>query len=242
MSGAGAARHRGCGARPTHRRSAGRQSARGQRVVTGHPSRTRSTSHNREHWCCACFRPTTRPRPDPIDRHAARRKRWTGSSLSSPTATVPSARFSTARHENRLEDPDDTRMLDDVVRLVGQRVAAVAATSAGAAEEACRRIRVDYDVLPAVFDPEAARRPGAAAPPGAHRGRPRRRCRTQRDRDHPRSVATSPPPCRQSEVTVTRTLAHPTGQHAQLETHGTIGWLDERRSARDPHQLARCRS
>ena len=52
-------------------------------------------------------------------------------------------------------------MLDDVVRFVGQRVAAVVAETAAAAEEACRRIRVDYDVLPAVFDPEEARRPGA---------------------------------------------------------------------------------
>ena len=49
---------------------------------------------------------------------------------------VPTARFSTARHENRLDDPDDTRILDDVVRFVGQRVAAVVATTAAAAEEA----------------------------------------------------------------------------------------------------------
>ena len=38
---------------------------------------------------------------------------------------LPSTLFSTARHENRLDDPDDTRMLDDVVRFRGQRVAAV---------------------------------------------------------------------------------------------------------------------
>ena len=42
---------------------------------------------------------------------------------------VPSLRFSTGRHESRLDDPDDTRMLDDVVRFVGQRVAAVVAES-----------------------------------------------------------------------------------------------------------------
>ena len=83
-----------------------------------------------------------------------------------PPKTFPAQRFSTARHENRLDDPDDTRMLDDVVRFVGQRVAAVVADTADAAEEACRRIRVEYEVLPAVFDPEEARRTRrtAAAP------------------------------------------------------------------------------
>ena len=52
-------------------------------------------------------------------------------------------------------------MLDDVIRFVGQRVAAVVASTAAAAEEACRRIEVEYVVLPAVFDPDEARQPGA---------------------------------------------------------------------------------
>ena len=46
---------------------------------------------------------------------------------------VPDVLYSTARHESRLDDPDDTRMLDDVVRFRGQRVAAVVAESVGAA-------------------------------------------------------------------------------------------------------------
>ena len=33
-----------------------------------------------------------------------------------------------------------------------------------AAEEACRLVEVDYEVLPAVFDPEEAMRPGAPDP------------------------------------------------------------------------------
>ena len=56
---------------------------------------------------------------------------------------VPAPRYSTARHEHQTDDPDDTRMLDDVVRHVGQRVAAVVAETAAAAEAACRLIRVD---------------------------------------------------------------------------------------------------
>lgn len=74
---------------------------------------------------------------------------------------TPPQRYSTARHENRLDDPDDTRMFDDVVRFVGQRLAAVVATIAAAAEQACRQIQVEYEVLPAVFHPEMARASGA---------------------------------------------------------------------------------
>lgn len=61
-----------------------------------------------------------------------------------------------------------------VVRYVGAPVAAVAATSLAAAQEALGLIRVDYEPLPFVVDLDAARRPGAplvyegATPPGGH--------------------------------------------------------------------------
>src|SRR5258708_4447341 len=74
---------------------------------------------------------------------------------------APPRLFSSGRHENRQDDPDDTRVLDNVVRFVGQRVAAVIADSEAAAEEGCRRLKVDYELLPAVFDAEDAMRPGA---------------------------------------------------------------------------------
>lgn len=74
---------------------------------------------------------------------------------------APAARFSTAQHELWTDDPDDTRILDDVVRYVGQRVAAVVADSVAAAEEGVRRLRVEYEVLPALIDPEQAMAPGA---------------------------------------------------------------------------------
>ncbi len=70
---------------------------------------------------------------------------------------VPATRFSTARHENRLDDPDDTRILDDVVRFHGQRVAAVVGTDLAAAEAGARAVVVEYDPLPPVLDPETAR-------------------------------------------------------------------------------------
>jgi CO/xanthine dehydrogenase Mo-binding subunit len=49
----------------------------------------------------------------------------------------------------------------DRVRYIGDRVAAVAAETPEAAEEALLRIDVDYEVLPAVFDPMEAMRPDA---------------------------------------------------------------------------------
>ncbi|MCA0145353.1 molybdopterin-dependent oxidoreductase [Blastococcus sp. LR1] len=73
----------------------------------------------------------------------------------------PDVAYSTARHENREDDPDDTLLFDRTVRFAGQRVAAVVAETRAAAEEGCRRLVVDYDVLPAVFDPRAAIAPGA---------------------------------------------------------------------------------
>ena len=49
----------------------------------------------------------------------------------------------------------------DRVRFAGERVAAVAAESERAADAALAAIDVDYDELPAVFDPVAALAPGA---------------------------------------------------------------------------------
>ena len=74
---------------------------------------------------------------------------------------VPQRPYTSALHDDYRVDPDDTYILDNVARFVGQRVAAVAAESEGAAEEACRLIEVDYEILPAVFDPEQAMLPGA---------------------------------------------------------------------------------
>ena len=74
---------------------------------------------------------------------------------------VPRRLYSTATHEDHLVDPDDTYVLDNVVRFVGQRVAAVVAETEAAAEIASRLLEVEYEILPTVFDPEAAMRPDA---------------------------------------------------------------------------------
>jgi xanthine dehydrogenase molybdenum-binding subunit len=61
----------------------------------------------------------------------------------------------------------DLLVLDPVLRFVGDEVAAVAAESAALAEDALDAIRVEYEVLPAVFDAEEALRAGA---PPVHPG------------------------------------------------------------------------
>jgi xanthine dehydrogenase molybdenum-binding subunit len=64
-------------------------------------------------------------------------------------------------HHHPPLSPDDRYILDDRVRYVGHEVAAVAADSLEAAEEAVEKIRVEYEPLPAVFNPQEAMRPGA---------------------------------------------------------------------------------
>ena len=55
----------------------------------------------------------------------------------------------------------DLLPLEPVLRFVGDEVALVAAESEAMAEDALRSIRVEYEVLPAVFEAEEALRPGA---------------------------------------------------------------------------------
>ncbi len=57
--------------------------------------------------------------------------------------------------------PYDMFMFDKKVRYVGDRVAAVAAETEEIAEKALSLIKVDYEVLPAVLDPEDAMKEGA---------------------------------------------------------------------------------
>lgn len=52
-------------------------------------------------------------------------------------------------------------VLDNVVRYVGEEVAAVAAETEEIAQQALQLIKVKYNVLPAVFDPIEAMQPGA---------------------------------------------------------------------------------
>ncbi|MFF7778341.1 molybdopterin-dependent oxidoreductase [Streptomyces tanashiensis] len=140
---------------------------------------------------------------------------------------APATLYSSARHEHPTEDPDDTRVLDDVVRYVGQRVAAVVADSEQAAEEGCRRIEVTYEQLPHVTDPEAAMRPGA---PRLHgdKGPEARIARAANNvagevhgeiGDVERGFA-------EADVVYEETFRTQRVQHASLETHGCVAFFE----------------
>lgn len=66
---------------------------------------------------------------------------------------VPRTLFSTAGHPPPDITPHDQLVIDRKVRYVGDKVAAVAADSPELAMEALDLIRVEYEPLPAVFDP-----------------------------------------------------------------------------------------
>lgn len=74
---------------------------------------------------------------------------------------VPRVLHTTAGQGYPEPSPYDAVMFDNKVRYVGDRVAAVAAETSEIAEEACRLISVQYEELPAVFDPEGAIKAGA---------------------------------------------------------------------------------
>jgi CO/xanthine dehydrogenase Mo-binding subunit len=59
-------------------------------------------------------------------------------------------------------EPDDEPVLAvDKVRFKGEAIVAVIADSPAAAREAAAKVKIDYEVLPAVFDMEEALKPGA---------------------------------------------------------------------------------
>ncbi|MDI4237647.1 molybdopterin-dependent oxidoreductase [Bradyrhizobium sp. Arg237L] len=140
---------------------------------------------------------------------------------------APKLLFSTARHEKDWMDPEDTRVLDDVVRFIGQKVAAVVAETEAAAEEGCRRLKVDYELLPAVFDPAEAIAPGAPVLHGdktvEHRiTNPTRNLVAETHGEYG-DVAKG---LAEAAVTYEGTFTTQRVQHAALETHGGLAWID----------------
>ncbi|MCQ4118012.1 molybdopterin-dependent oxidoreductase [Rhodococcus tibetensis] len=141
---------------------------------------------------------------------------------------VPRKRFTTAIHTDHLVDPDDTYILDDTVRFVGQRVVAVLADTIGAAEEGCRKVVVEYEVLPAVFDPEEAMADGAPRLHGSHDP-------FVRDPDHNillelhGDIGDLEAGFAEADVIHEGTYFSPRVQHAHLETHGSIAWMEDGR-------------
>jgi putative selenate reductase molybdopterin-binding subunit len=140
---------------------------------------------------------------------------------------APDRLFSTARHEKDWMDPEDTKVLDNVVRFIGQKVAAVVADTEAAAEEGCRLLKVEYEILATVVDPAQAIAPGAPAIHGdktlAHRVSNSARNIVAETHGEFGDVAAA---LAQAAVTYLGTFTTQRVQHAALETHGGIAWVD----------------
>jgi putative selenate reductase molybdopterin-binding subunit len=145
-------------------------------------------------------------------------------------ADSPAVRYSTARHERVSDDPADTVLFDRVVRFAGQRVAAVVAQTRAAAAQAARLVDVSYALKPAVFDPEEAMTAGA---PLLHGDKSRAAGIADPGRNvaaevhsHIGDVAAG---LARADAVVSESFTVHRVQHAHLETHGCVGWLDGER-------------
>jgi CO/xanthine dehydrogenase Mo-binding subunit len=124
----------------------------------------------------------------------------------------------------------------DRVLFAGERVAAVAADSPRAAEEALERIEVDYQELPALLDPEAALAPGATVlherasgyaflggsrQPVPHPNLQGRRVVAKGDPDIERALA-------RAERVFEHQFSTPRQHQGYIEPHAALVWIDER--------------
>jgi putative selenate reductase molybdopterin-binding subunit len=135
---------------------------------------------------------------------------------------VPRRLYSTATHEDHLVDPDDSYILDNVVRFVGQRVAAVVAETEAAAEAGCRALEIEYEILPAVFDPVAAMEPDA---PILHQKGGEAKGNIYVDIHG--EVGSVEQGFREADAVHEMTYSTSRVQHVHLETHGSIAWKDD---------------
>ncbi|GAB4307307.1 MAG: molybdopterin-dependent oxidoreductase [Candidatus Bipolaricaulota bacterium] len=140
---------------------------------------------------------------------------------------VPRVPYTTAGQGWPEPSPYDTVLFDRKVRFVGDRVAAVAAETEEAAEEALAKIRVEYDVLPAVLSPEDAQADGAPVihdEPDAE---------GIYDAQHNIAAAVDIPvgnvarALAEADVAVEATCEIPYSQHAAIEPHCVIAYFDE---------------
>ncbi len=139
---------------------------------------------------------------------------------------VPRVPHTTAGQAWPEPSPYDTYLLDSKVRFVGDRVAAVAAESRAIAERALGLVEVEYEILPAVLDMEQAMVEGVAVihdEPDSTK---------IYDREHNiagyilREIGSVEQGFRESDYIIEREFRTSRQQHAPLEPHVTISWLD----------------
>ncbi|HIC95057.1 TPA: 2Fe-2S iron-sulfur cluster binding domain-containing protein, partial [Candidatus Bipolaricaulota bacterium] len=140
---------------------------------------------------------------------------------------LPRVAYTRAGQDYPEPSPYDYFILDKKVRYVGDRVAAVAAESPELAEEALKLIEVEYEPLPAVLSPEEALKEGAPVihdePEAEGIYDPKRNICAHVDvqvGDVERGFA-------EADLILENEFRTSRVQHAQLEPHITITYLDE---------------
>jgi xanthine dehydrogenase molybdenum-binding subunit len=124
----------------------------------------------------------------------------------------------------QLERVLDQYLFDDKVRYVGDEVAAVAATSEAVAEQALKLIKVEYEQLPAVFDPVEAMKEGAPELHGE------KGC-TPEGKNIPGEIVRIPfndveQGMAESEVIIEETFRLPIVKQVQMETQAAVAQVD----------------
>ncbi|MDI6869482.1 MAG: molybdopterin-dependent oxidoreductase [Coprothermobacterota bacterium] len=141
---------------------------------------------------------------------------------------VPRKAYTTAGQGYPEPSPYDSFIFDKKVRFVGDRVAAVFAKSLSIAEEALSLIKVEYEELPAILDPEDALKDGAPVIhdepeiQGAHD--PSRNIVSHVDLE----IGNVDQALRDSDFVVEGIWETQYAQHCPMEAHIAIAYLDER--------------
>jgi putative selenate reductase molybdopterin-binding subunit len=153
-------------------------------------------------------------------------------------ADVPRRAYTTAGHADPVPDPLDHYLLDTKVRFIGDRVAAVVAESVAIAEQACQLIVVEYEILPHVIDPIAAmggiqnsELQGQNAEFSIIHDEPESSQIYAADRNIASRVFLETGDVEQgfaeADLVLETTYQLPPVQHAHLEPHISMSWVDE---------------
>ena len=139
---------------------------------------------------------------------------------------VPRRPYSTAGHAEPVPDPHDHYLLDNKVRFVGDRVAAVVADSPAEAELACGLIEVDYEILPHLRAPVEAmseKAPIIHDEPDSYQIHDAQHNIAGEVLLEKGDVAAG---FAEADLVVERTYELPAVQHFHLEPHVSISWLE----------------
>lgn len=134
--------------------------------------------------------------------------------------------YTTAGHMDPVPDPLDHYLLDNKVRFVGDRVAAVVAETVAIANHACELIEVEYEILPHVLDPVIAMQGKVIIHDELDSSGI---CDRQRNLAGQIHLETGDVQAgfQTADLILENTYYLPPVQHTHLEPHISISWLDE---------------